>query len=102
MFTELGKNRLEIFLHFKRLQPVPAMNALQARAVVSDNCVTPADVGEADIQRAIDYLLPRPGERWCERCGVRAGACVCGFDRHGPGRREITLAPSQGIRCRSV
>ena len=33
-----------------------AMNALQNSGVISDNCVTPADVAEADCQKAIEHL----------------------------------------------
>lgn len=58
VWTEQGKNRLEIFLHFKRFDEVAAMNALQdAGRLISDNCVHAADVAEADHQRAIDFLI---------------------------------------------
>ena len=55
------------FILDQRIDPVKAMNTLQNFAVISDNCVGPEDVAEADCPRAIQFItglsrlkLPEP------------------------------------------
>lgn len=76
MWNEQGKTRLEIFMHFKGIDEVAGMNALQGRGIISDNCERAADVAESNIQRAVDFLTPH-NERRCERCGVPISKCCC-------------------------
>jgi hypothetical protein len=40
-------NALEQHIQVKRLDPTETINRLQDSGVISDNCVTPADVGNA-------------------------------------------------------
>lgn len=49
-------NPLESYLKTNNLDPMTTMNRLQDAGIVSDNCVTPRDVAEADCGRAVDYL----------------------------------------------
>lgn len=36
---------------------VQAMNELQDAGVISDNCVTFADIATADVDKAVDFIL---------------------------------------------
>jgi hypothetical protein len=47
-------NALESYLIENKIDEIQAMNALQNRAIISDNCVLAADVIDCDI--AIDWL----------------------------------------------
>lgn len=49
-------NPLEQYLLRNNLDPIQAMNSLQSAGIISDNAVMAADVAEADVYRAIDYL----------------------------------------------
>lgn len=49
-------NSLEIYIREQGLNPAEVMDTLQAHCLVSDNCVTPADVFGADNFRAIVFL----------------------------------------------
>lgn len=56
-------NALEEWLIDNCVEPVKAMDILQDAGVVSDLCVTPADVADTDVTRAILFLnvaLERP------------------------------------------
>ena len=48
------KNQLELYLEKLRIPETRAMNLLQEHGIVSDNCVTAAEVG--DIGKAISWL----------------------------------------------
>jgi hypothetical protein len=48
------KNQLELYLEKHRIPETRAMNLLQEHGIVSDNCVTAAEVG--DIGKAISWL----------------------------------------------
>jgi len=48
------------FIRAHRLKPSEVMNRLQDAAVISDNCVTVADVAEADHARAVEWLTKNP------------------------------------------
>jgi hypothetical protein len=48
------------FIRAHRLKPSEVMDRLQANGVVSDNCVTVADVAEADHARAVEWLTKNP------------------------------------------
>ena len=49
-------NSIEIYIREQGLNPADVMDTLQAHCLVSDNCVTPADVFGADNFRAIVFL----------------------------------------------
>ena len=51
-------NSLQPFLELSDIDPTDAMNRLQEAGIVSDNCVTAADVAEADCERAVEFLCP--------------------------------------------
>ena len=51
----MTKNQLEIFLENNQMDATSAMNALQGAGVISDNCVTAADV--ANCKAAIKFLI---------------------------------------------
>jgi len=44
------------FILDQRIDPVKAMNTLQNFGIVSDNCIGPEDVAEADCPRAIKFI----------------------------------------------
>ena len=48
------------FIRAHHLKPSEVMNRLQDAAVISDNCVTVADVAEADQIRAVEWLKLNP------------------------------------------
>jgi len=48
------------FIRAHRLKPSEVMNRLQDAAVISDNCVTVADVAEADQIAAVEWLSQNP------------------------------------------
>jgi hypothetical protein len=48
------------FIRAHRLKPSEVMNLLQDAAVISDNCVTVADVAEADQTKAVEWLKLNP------------------------------------------
>lgn len=50
-------NQLENFVSNNRIDPVETMNRLQGAGVVSDLCVTLADVAPADCAAAVAWLL---------------------------------------------
>jgi hypothetical protein len=47
---------LELYLASTGLDPYESMNALQEHNIISDLCVTAADVADADCQRAVEFL----------------------------------------------
>lgn len=49
-------NSLEVYIREQGLNPSEVMDTLQAHSLISDNCVTPADVFGADNFRAIVFL----------------------------------------------
>lgn len=49
-------NSLEIYIREQNLDPGEVMDTLQDHGLISDNCVTPADVFGADNFRAIVFL----------------------------------------------
>jgi len=53
-------NTLLIFIRANRLKPSEVMNRLQDAAVISDNCVTVADVAEVDQTKAVEWLKLNP------------------------------------------
>jgi tRNA A37 threonylcarbamoyltransferase TsaD len=53
-------NALLNFIRAHRLKPSEVMNRLQDAAVISDNCVTVADVAEADQTKAVEWLKLNP------------------------------------------
>ena len=55
LFGNNMKNQLEIFLENNQMDAKRAMNELQAECVISDNCVTAADV--ANCKAAIKFLI---------------------------------------------
>jgi hypothetical protein len=54
------KNQLELYLEKHRISETRAMNALQNHGVISDNCVTAAEVG--DTGKAIMWLNLHPDD----------------------------------------
>jgi len=48
------------FIHAHRLKPSEVMDRLQDAAVISDNCVTVADVAECDQNGAVQWLRLNP------------------------------------------
>lgn len=48
------------FIRAHRLKPSEVMNRLQDAGIVSDNCVTVADVAECDQNRAVEWLRLNP------------------------------------------
>lgn len=57
-------NALECYLFATGRSEREAMNALQLHGVISDNCVTAADVADSDCDRAIAFLSStRPSQR---------------------------------------
>jgi hypothetical protein len=48
------------FIRAYRLKPSEVMDRLQDAGIVSDNCVTVADVAEADQTKAVDWLKLNP------------------------------------------
>jgi hypothetical protein len=53
-------NALLTFIRAHRLKPSEVMDRLQDCGVVSDNCVTVADVAEGDQTKAVDWLTQNP------------------------------------------
>ena len=53
-------NTLLNFIRAHRLKPSEVMNRLQGAGIVSDNCVTVADVAEADQIAAVEWLSQNP------------------------------------------
>lgn len=53
-------NLLEKYIRKNLLDPIKAMNALQESCIISDNCVWPADVADADCLAAIAWLESKP------------------------------------------
>lgn len=51
--------QLEAFVAECGLDPIQTMNDLQNAGIVSDNCVTLADVAECDATRAMKWLDER-------------------------------------------
>lgn len=49
-------NALEQWLSDNQQDATAAMNALQAFGIVSDNCVTAAEVSDSDADKAIKFL----------------------------------------------
>lgn len=49
-------NSLEIYIREQNIDPGEVMDTLQDHGLISDNCVTPADVFGADNFRAIVFL----------------------------------------------
>lgn len=54
METSEYMNPLETYIQKRKLDPIAVMNALQDNAVISDLCVWPADVGDAE--KAVAWL----------------------------------------------
>jgi hypothetical protein len=52
-------NHLERLIEILELNTVAAMDALQSAGAVSDNCVGPEAVAEADVENACNFL-----KRW--------------------------------------
>jgi hypothetical protein len=48
------------FIRAHRLKPSEVMDRLQDAGIVSDNCVTVADVAEGDQTKAVDWLNLNP------------------------------------------
>jgi len=48
------------FIRAHRLKPSEVMNRLQDAGIVSDNCVTVADVAEVDQTKAVEWLTKNP------------------------------------------
>lgn len=48
------------FIRAHRLKPSEVMDRLQDAAVISDNCVTVADVADADQTKAVEWLTKNP------------------------------------------
>lgn len=53
-------NGLEQWLFDEWVGEEEAMDSLQKNGIVSDNCVSAADVADADIDRAIEFLKSYP------------------------------------------
>lgn len=49
-------NALQNYLGENNVDETKAMNILQEHGIISDNCVTAADVPDCDAEDAIDFL----------------------------------------------
>jgi hypothetical protein len=70
-----GQNILEKWLAAREFSEIRALNLLQGAGMISDNCVTAADVGGDDLKRAIFFLADFVQ---CRQCGKIRLHCCCG------------------------
>ena len=70
-FELIMKNKLQIFIEKNGLDEIKTLNLLQNNGIISDNCVTAADVADVNFP-AVEEFLSDDGE--C-KCGACANCC---------------------------